>query len=589
MPSWRQEAHMLTRLSSLAVVGAAALALATASCANDKATIPGTPLNLAGEWDAALVFPGDEAGACDIVGAIVLTDSGRGVSGAATWYRRFCGAASSGDLTAIALNGADLTFQSGSCSYTAVLLGQPADSMVGTVSCGYTSGTWSAARVGAPARIVLDPLDRALVVGGAQQYSATLQDADGRVLWGRGVTWASSAPTVAQVFAVAGTTLGVVSALGPGSATVTASAAGISADVVIQVSSAIYVALAPGGYHTCALTSAGAAYCWGSNDNGQLGDGAGVATNSPTPVTGGHLWTSLSAGYGSTCGLTTGGAAWCWGSNGGGRLGTGDSVGSTSPRSVAGGLTFTRISMGSYHACGLTAGGAAWCWGANSKGQLGNGGRANSAVPVQVGGGLTFTAIGAGDAHTCAITAAGAAWCWGDNRWGQLGNGFTDSTGVTAPAAVSGGLAFSALGGGRLHTCGLAGGAVYCWGGGVYGQLGDGSRSANLVPGLVSGARTYTALGVGSEHNSALTTTGDVWGWGSNGTGESGDSSRTEWDVPVGVPGALTFTTVAAGAMHSCGITTGGVTYCWGYNSNGQIGDGTRSDRRAPVRVTGQP
>jgi alpha-tubulin suppressor-like RCC1 family protein len=84
-----------------------------------------------------------------------------------------------------------------------------------------------------------------------------------------------------------------------------------------------FTSLAVGGFHTCGLTSGGAAYCWGLNDYGQLGDGTigGPPCNflgqcsrlTPTPVAGGLAFISLTVGAEHTCGLTSGGAAYCWG------------------------------------------------------------------------------------------------------------------------------------------------------------------------------------------------------------------------------------------------------------------------------------
>ena len=557
---------------------AIAVAAALAACQNEIPAGPDGAFDLTGEWDFALTLPGDEAGTCGIRGALVLTQSEASLAGAMTVYYRFCGAASSADVAEAVLTATTVAFRAGACSYTGTVLGSPADSIAGEVACGWTSGTWVAARVGPAALLRLDPAGRALVVGAAEQYTATLLDGAGHVLYGRAVEWTSSAPGVAAVSAS-----GLVTAVGPGSATVRAASAGRNASVDIEVSAARFVAAAAGHYHTCALTSSGAAYCWGA---APLGDGTTLGSNTPVPVSGGHTWAMLSAGWGFTCGLTQSGAAYCWGTNRG-RLGNGDSASSSVPLPVLTTRVFTEVSAGTAHACGIESGGAAWCWGRGDRGQLGNGARATSLVPVAVSGAVTFAHVSAGDAHTCGVTTAGAAYCWGENG-GKLGN--ADTAGTAAPAAVVGGLTFTTIGTGRLHTCALAsGGAAYCWGSGVYGQVGNGSRSTRLAPALVSGGRTYTALSVGGEHNSALTAAGEVWGWGSNGVGQSGDSSRTEWDVPAPVLGGHVFSAVSAGGVHTCGVESGWALYCWGYNSNGQIGDGTRTDRRLPVRVAGQP
>lgn len=83
-----------------------------------------------------------------------------------------------------------------------------------------------------------------------------------------------------------------------------------------------WVALAAGYFHACAIRSDGAPYCWGSNVNGELGAGSHVhSTPAFSPVSGGLYFTQMVAGRDHTCGLTAAGVAWCWGSNRFGQLG----------------------------------------------------------------------------------------------------------------------------------------------------------------------------------------------------------------------------------------------------------------------------
>src|SRR5262249_40188914 len=89
-----------------------------------------------------------------------------------------------------------------------------------------------------------------------------------------------------------------------------------------------------GSAHSCGLTTAGAAYCWGGNGYGQIGDGSFSDRPSPTAATGGLVFISVSAGYYHSCGLTAAGAAWCWGNNFFGQLG--DSSTTNRPNPVGG-------------------------------------------------------------------------------------------------------------------------------------------------------------------------------------------------------------------------------------------------------------
>ena len=195
------------------------------------------------------------------------------------------------------------------------------------------------------------------------------------------------------------------------------------------------------GYaHTCAVTSAGAAYCWGSNGYGQLGDSSFADATLPVAVRGGFKFVTLTTGFQHSCGLTPSGDAYCWGDNQVGQLGDTTVAQSSVPNPVAGGFTFARLSAGGSHTCGLTTGGVARCWGLDANGQLGGapthtcvGATASgpcSPVPQLVTGGYRFAEISAGTQHTCAIATDARVFCWGLNSNGQLGSAsMADGTG----------------------------------------------------------------------------------------------------------------------------------------------------------------
>jgi alpha-tubulin suppressor-like RCC1 family protein len=253
-----------------------------------------------------------------------------------------------------------------------------------------------------------------------------------------------------------------------------------------------FTELTAGANHTCGLRSNGTAYCWGDNSYGVLGDSTQIDRPVPTTVFGGITFTTLSAGTGDqTCGLASNGAAYCWGRNNFGALG--DSTTATqrwAPTAVAGGLTFVDVSTGYSQTCGLASSGEAYCWGLNSNGQLGDGSRTNRRYPSRVSGELTFASVQTGHARfsamACGVVTSGLAsnriaYCWGSNPNGQLGDG--SNTSRTAPTAVAGGLTFGAVSPGGTHTCGRASdGLAYCWGLNTYGQLGDATATNRVTP-----------------------------------------------------------------------------------------------------------
>jgi alpha-tubulin suppressor-like RCC1 family protein len=372
--------------------------------------------------------------------------------------------------------------------------------------------------------------------------------------------------------------------MSPGTATITATSGGVSASAAITVTElgppliASSVAASEGS--SCALDGVGAAFCWGHNTDGQLGDGTNVNRAAPVRVSGGLRLQNIVLGANHACGRISGDVTYCWGF--GGTLGDGKETSARSPVAVAGGLAFKSIASGGNQTCGLTAGGSAYCWGGNIFGQVGDGTTTARFAPVAVAGGLAFQNISTNFSHTCAVTIAGAAYCWGMSIDGTLGDGAI----VSAPAAVPGGLTFRSIAVGGFHACGLTtAGAAYCWGYNLSGAIGDGTTVNRSSPVAVAGGLTFQSIAAGAHHTCALTVSGAAYCWGDNSSGSLGDGTVSERTSPVPVAGGFVFKSIALGEDHTCGATDPGTVYCWGDNTFGQLGNGLTIERHTPTLV----
>jgi alpha-tubulin suppressor-like RCC1 family protein len=318
-----------------------------------------------------------------------------------------------------------------------------------------------------------------------------------------------------------------------------------------------FAAVSAGYFHTCGVTTSGAAYCWGQYrllGEGSL-DSLGQARLVPVPVAGGLTFASVSSGLWHSCGVTTAGAAYCWGSNQYGELGDGTTNFGGTPVPVAGGLTFAEVSAGGYHSCGVTTAGVAYCWGQNTMGELGDGTTTDTSVPVAVAGGLSFRTVRTEWAHSCGVTTTGAAYCWGDNQYDLLGSGTrpptgpeqcNDATGLfewgpsvlpcsSVPAKVAGGLILASLttGGQDSFACGLtSAGDAFCWGMGDWGAI-----APTTAPLPVPGGLTFATLSAGYQSICGVTPGGVAYCWGTGDRGELGDGTTSSSSVPVKVAG----------------------------------------------------
>ena len=316
-----------------------------------------------------------------------------------------------------------------------------------------------------------------------------------------------------------------------------------------------------GGAHTCVLLTNGQAQCWGNNIYGQLGNGtttssyqaSTVMLNSTTPLSG---VVQISAGYQTTCAVvkdnTAGTVAKCWGSGEDGELGNGRSGSSYIEKYPITVITSTSgsspvlanvqtVSVGYQHVCATVgSGNTSYCWGSNSYGQLGNGTTTDSSFPAAVKdtGGAVVSAdtLAAMDYSTCALNS-GAVQCWGANDYGQLGNGSTDAS---SPVPVGVKLKATAL---RLSAydydaCVVdKNGAIECWGDSSYGTLGldpyagtacnGQSYACSNLPIIVAfpNAATDSQVAAGGWFTTVVDAKGSIFSIGYNGSGDLGNGN----------------------------------------------------------------
>ena len=297
--------------------------------------------------------------------------------------------------------------------------------------------------------------------------------------------------------------------------------------------------VACGRQHTAAIKTDGTLWVWGSNGSGALGDNTATARSSPvTTVGGGTNWKQVSGGTTYTAAIKTDGTLWTWGNNGNGRLGDGTTLDRSSPVTTAGGgVNWKQVSCGDAHTAAIKTDGTLWTWGKNDDGRCGDGTITDRSSPVTTaGGGTDWKQVAGGGKITIAIKIDGTLWTCGYNLNGNLGDGTTTSRRSPVTTA-GGGTNWKQAAGGRHHTVAVkTDGTLWTWGFNNAGQLGTGTTTTRSSPGTTAGGGTnwkQAAAPSDSDHTAAIKTDGALWIWGKGGSGALGDGTVTNKSSPI--------------------------------------------------------
>ncbi|MCA9676435.1 MAG: hypothetical protein KC464_15490, partial [Myxococcales bacterium] len=340
---------------------------------------------------------------------------------------------------------------------------------------------------------------------------------------------------------------------------------------------------------TCVLDDTGVVWCWGLDDRGQVGDGAGDARFVGAAVVGvTGVPQYLTSTWDHTCALTEDGRAFCWGSNYRGQIGDGSHDDRNTAFEVPqpDGMPWTEISAGADHTCGISAG-RLYCWGSDDYGQLGNGAGGSTPTPTRIAPATTWAEVTASVFRTCAIDNDSDRWCWGDTTYDGLGDNGTviDPTSPTAMPAAPGPASWRQIIGGADHQCGVGAGTsdgeLWCWGRGANGALGIPTPPATSpTPVQVGTATDWRSVGADVGFGTtcgvrdATGTGGALYCWGNNDSGQFGTGDPSPQYTPLLLDSGHAWVRVDLGWGFTCGIDAGSRLYCWGYNDAHQVSAG---------------
>ena len=363
--------------------------------------------------------------------------------------------------------------------------------------------------------------------------------------------------------------------------------------------------VASGERHVVAVTNGGKLYAWGLNANGQLGNGNTLNVSTPVLINAGAIVgktiVSVACGYSHTAAIDNSGKVYLWGSNSQGELGDGTFTQRTTPVYINTGAILGKkiidIKCGYYFTIALDDTGKVYAWGRNNEGELGNGttNTNTSQVPVIVNSGdiinKCIVGIACGLQHVVAIDDMGKSYAWGANGGYQLGIGtnIQSNTPSLMVATNISNVVFTSV------SCRSDSTLLIDKTGNVYGCGNNNQRQVglavnNVTPltlintgSLLNKQMISLAIGHGCQHSLAIDSGFKLHAWGLNNKGQLGTGTTTNSAPVVINRGAILNKNIVSSACSgffdntnsTVVIDSTGNLYTWGDNSVGQLGNGT--------------
>lgn len=341
-----------------------------------------------------------------------------------------------------------------------------------------------------------------------------------------------------------------------------------------------------GGEHNCTIKNVdGKLWCWGNNENGQLGNNSiKIAASSPRSISS-DPWQTIVTGDQHSCGLDETGTLNCWGKNDSGQVGNGTTFIQQTPAAISANTDWNNVSLGTNHSCAIKDDKSLWCWGSNTSFQLGhsptnsrkpsllsktNEGETNDDESIE---NEAWRATSSGNSHTCAIKDDASLWCWGGNTKGQIGQGNTTAF-YSEPTELDRDSKWLRISASGDHNCAIKDdNSLWCWGGNLTGQVGNGSTENVLRPSLIAETTSrWNKISLGTDHSCGIKVDNSLWCWGDNSRSQLGDNSTDPSRIPKLIYSAGV-SDISLGNQFSCGIKSDDNSiWCWGRNELNQLG-----------------
>ncbi|EFA80011.1 regulator of chromosome condensation domain-containing protein [Heterostelium album PN500] len=269
------------------------------------------------------------------------------------------------------------------------------------------------------------------------------------------------------------------------------------------------LAIATGYAHTMVLKKSGDLFTFGWNDSGQLGLGnfknravpMRIETSEIVGIHGERI-TAIAAGHSHSIMCLDNGDIYSWGANSKGQLGHGNIEKSLRPKQIdeLKGKPIIKISCGHFHTVAISELNSVYCWGQGEHMCLGNGSNKNELSPKMIEFFINkkIEKVVCGLYHTATVTAAengsdrGNVYICGGGEHGKLGTGgdlktpFFDKP---HPAVIPSLNSMNIVGfssGSEFSAIITNNGALYTWGYGNFGQIGNGKTEDMWLPTKIS-------------------------------------------------------------------------------------------------------